>query len=84
MVRKWCNQKEISTPNTKVGKNLINNLVLILSKHKVSRMGNFSRIGGHSVTRTELKYENISTKVQHQNIKNKNHQRSIALERSVI
>ena len=32
--QKWRSQKEISTPNTEVGKHQINNQVRILRKHK--------------------------------------------------
>ena len=55
MIKKWHNQKEIPTPKTEVGKNLINNQVLLLRKHIVSRVSTYSPIGGHSVTRTEIK-----------------------------
>ena len=56
---KLHNQKEILTPKTEVGKNLINCQVLILRKHIVSRMSSYLPIGGHSVTLTELKYESV-------------------------
>ena len=48
MIRKWCNQKEIPTPKTEVGKNLLNNQVLVLRKHIVSQVSSYFPIGGHS------------------------------------
>ena len=58
MIRKWRNQKEIPTPKTKVGKT-INSQVLLLRKHILSRLSCYFPIGGHSITQTLLKYENV-------------------------
>ena len=44
--------------NRGVGKNQNVTQVLVPRKH-VSRVGSYSLIGGHSVTRTELRYENV-------------------------
>ena len=38
--------------------------VLIQRKHIVRRVRSFSPIGGHSVTRTELKFENAHNRAQ--------------------
>ena len=52
-------------------------------------MSSHSTIGGHSVTRTEKKYENVhkaqtALKFDSKTQNNQNHNRSITLERSVI
>ena len=53
MIRKWFNQKEISTP-TEVGRNKIDTQVLERRENIVSRVRSYFPIGGHSVNRTEL------------------------------
>ena len=53
MIRKWRNQKEITAPQTEGWENDTSR------KHIVSRVSSYSPIGGHSVTRAELKSENV-------------------------
>ena len=53
MIRKWGDQKEISTPKTEMRTNKINNnQVLILRKHIVSQVNSYFPIGDHSFTQT--------------------------------
>ena len=53
MVRKKEQSERNSDPNeTEAGKNQIDNKVLILREHIVSRVSSYCPIGGHSVTIT--------------------------------
>ena len=66
---KVCNDQEMSQSermfhsNNRDGKikktKLTIKFVLILRKHIVNRVGSYFPIGGHSITRTSLKYENV-------------------------
>ena len=90
MISKWCNQKEIHTPKTDVGKKLneqsSTHTKKTYRKPIVSRVSSyFSPIGGNS----KLNYENIqkvqtAKKFNAKTSNSKNHHRSIALERFVI
>ena len=60
------NDQEMAQPeryshsiNRGVGKNYNDTYVRIPKKHMVSRVSSYSQIGGHSVTRTKLKCENV-------------------------
>ena len=61
MTRKACNRREIPIPKTELRKTklTIRYLYNVLRKHIVSRVSSCFPIGGHSVTRTWIKYENV-------------------------
>ena len=62
MIRKWRNQKEIPTPQTEGWeKTKVTLRLFIPRKHIVSRVSSNSTIGGHSVSRTYLKYKQNGT-----------------------
>ena len=72
MIRKWCNQKEIPTKNTEMGKNKINNQVLILRKHIVSLVNSFfSKKVATQLPKLNLKYENVRKVLKAQKFKPK-------------
>ena len=57
MIRTWHNQKEIPTPQTEGWEKT--KMTPIPIKHIITRVMSYSPIDGHTVTRTELKYENV-------------------------